>query len=174
MSYRPDIDGLRALAVIAVIVFHSGFELFSGGYVGVDIFFVISGYLITGMVFDEVKSGSFTYANFYKRRIARLGPALAITLATVSCLGFFFYDNKAFDNLGKEIFFSAAGAANILFAQGINYFAQESTVRPLIHLWSLGVEEQFYLVWPTTLVLLGALKLRRLLVFVLFCYGGFF
>ncbi len=164
MKYRADIDGLRAVSVIAVILFHSGFEFISGGYIGVDIFFVISGYLITGLVYDEVKTGQFTISGFYKRRIARLFPALIITLLLVLIFGFFFYDNNAFDNLGKEIFFSAIGAANILFAQGINYFAQEEAVRPLIHLWSLGVEEQFYLVWPTIILLLASISPKKILI----------
>ena len=163
MKYRSDIDGLRAISVIAVIIFHADLGILQGGYVGVDIFFVISGYLITGLIFSEVKSGKFSYANFYKRRIARLLPALIITLFFVFVFGFHFYDNKAFDNLGKEIFFSAIGAANILFAQGVNYFAQDNAVRPLIHLWSLGVEEQFYLVWPTMLVLLAPFKNKGVL-----------
>lgn len=166
MNYRPDIDGLRAISVIAVIIFHAGFSFLSGGFVGVDIFFVISGYLITGLVFKEVNAGTFSYLNFYKRRIARLLPALIITLLFVLLFGFLFYDNREFDNLGKELFFSAFGAANILFSQGVNYFAQDDSVRPLIHLWSLGVEEQFYLIWPTLLVLLAFLKLRYILVVV--------
>ncbi len=166
MNYRPDIDGLRAISVLAVIIFHSGFTILSGGYVGVDIFFVISGYLITGLIYDEVKSGTFTFTNFYTRRIARLLPALIATLLIVFCFGFLFYDNKAFDNLGKEIVFSAIGAANILFGKGVNYFAQEESVRPLIHLWSLGVEEQFYLIWPTVLIFLALFRLEVILVLV--------
>ena len=170
MKYRSDIDGLRAIAVIAVVIFHSGINILSGGYVGVDIFFVISGYLITGLVFDEVKLGTFRFTNFYKRRITRLLPALIATLLFVFVFGFLFYDNNAFDNLGKEIFFSAIGAANILFAQGINYFAQESSVRPLVHLWSLGVEEQFYLVWPTIIILLSFLKHRNILILLVLLF----
>ncbi|MEE9321315.1 MAG: acyltransferase family protein [Granulosicoccus sp.] len=170
MKYRPDIDGLRAISVMAVIIFHSGVNLLSGGYVGVDIFFVISGYLITGLVFDEIKKGTFTFTNFYKRRIARLLPSLITTLLLVFVFGFLFYDNNTFDNLGKEIFFSAIGAANLLFAQGVNYFAQESSIRPLVHLWSLGVEEQFYLVWPTILALLAFLKRRNILIIFLLLF----
>jgi peptidoglycan/LPS O-acetylase OafA/YrhL len=171
IKYRPDIDGLRAISVIAVIFFHSGVKIFSGGYIGVDIFFVISGYLITTLVFDEIKSGTFSYRNFYKRRIARLLPALNITLFIVLLFGFIFYDNGAFDNLGKEIFFSSIGAANILFGQGVNYFAQNESIRPLIHLWSLGVEEQFYLVWPTILILLASLRLKNILLVVVVLFS---
>ena len=170
MNYRPDIDGLRALSVIAVIIFHTGFTFLSGGFIGVDVFFVISGYLITGLVYKEIQAGTFSYLNFYKRRIARLLPALIITLVAVLLFGFLFYDNRAFDNLGKELFFSALGGANILFSQGVNYFAQDEAVRPLIHLWSLGVEEQFYLVWPTLLILLSFLRLRDILLITLILF----
>ena len=140
--------------MLVVVFFHAGVISFSGGFVGVDVFFVISGYLISTLILDEIHSGNFSYSSFYKRRAARLLPALLITLIMVLLFGLFFYDNKALDNLGKETLFSAFGLANILFAQGTNYFAQEGAVRPLIHLWSLGVEEQFYFIWPTVLLLL--------------------
>ncbi|MFC3105695.1 acyltransferase family protein [Salinisphaera aquimarina] len=152
MTYRADIDGLRGVAVLAVVLFHSGFDCFSGGYVGVDVFFVISGYLITGVVATEVDAGTFSFASFYRRRVARLFPALIVTLIAVLVFGFFFYSADGFDYLGKSVFFSSFGAANLLYAQGVDYFAQDESVRPLIHLWSLGVEEQFYLLWPLLLV----------------------
>lgn len=153
-SYRPDIDGLRAIAVVLVILFHSGFTFFSGGYVGVDVFFVISGYLITSIVYGDVVSGKFSFVTFYKRRIARLVPSLLVLLVSVLAFGFVFYNERAFDNLGKEIFFSSFGLVNILFSGGENYFASEEAYRPLIHLWSLGVEEQFYACWPLVLLLI--------------------
>lgn len=123
VKYRSDIDGLRAISVIAVIIFHTDLGILNGGYVGVDIFFVISGYLITGLIFNDTRSGTFSYVDFYKRRIARLLPLLVITLFFVFIFGFIFYNNSAFDSLGKEVFFSSIGAANILFGQGVNYFA---------------------------------------------------
>lgn len=165
-AYRTDIDGLRGVSVLAVILFHSELGILPGGYIGVDVFFVISGFLITSLIYDEIESGTFSYINFYKRRIARLLPALVLLLVFVFMFGLVFYDNQAFDNLGKEIFYSTIGAANILFANGVNYFAQETALRPLIHLWSLGVEEQFYLVWPTLLLLLARLNSRKMLLIV--------
>ena len=135
MKYRKDIDGLRAIAVISVIAFHSGIEAFSGGFVGVDIFFVISGYLITSIIYKDVKDGIFSFRNFFERRAARLLPALFITLAIVLLFGFILFDGRSFDKLGKEVFFSALGAANIHFANGLNYFVQDMTFNPLTHLW---------------------------------------
>lgn len=145
--------------MISVIAFHAGITAISGGYVGVDIFFVISGYLITALIFKEMENGTFTFLNFYKRRAARLLPALIITIFTVFIFGFIFYNTATFDNLGKEIAFSSIGAANILFANGVNYFVKDEAYQPLIHLWSLGVEEQFYLIWP--LILLITIKIHK-------------
>jgi peptidoglycan/LPS O-acetylase OafA/YrhL len=170
LLYRKDIDGLRALAVLAVVIFHSGIETFSGGYVGVDVFFVISGYLITSLIIRDIDAGAFSYVAFYKRRIARLLPALIITLIIILMFGFVFYDNHSFDNLGKEVFFSSLGLVNILFGQGVDYFAQDASVRPLIHFWSLGIEEQFYFVWPTILLLLSLIRAPNRGSFTLFIF----
>ena len=167
MEYRSDIDGLRAIAVMSVIAFHTGISALSGGYIGVDVFFVISGYLITTLIYKEIRADTFTFKNFYKRRAARLLPALTLTLLIVLIFGFVFYSNKAFDILGKELFYSSFGAANILFAQGINYFATDAAYQPLIHLWSLGVEEQFYIVWP--LILLMVFRFSSKLIIPVTC-----
>jgi peptidoglycan/LPS O-acetylase OafA/YrhL len=164
MIYRADIDGLRAVSVLAVVFFHSGVELLSGGFVGVDVFFVISGYLITGLIHEEIQEQRFTFRKFYTRRVARLLPSLIITLLITFCFGFVFYNNSALDNLGKETFFSSLGALNILHAQGVNYFVQDVGQRPLLHLWSLGVEEQFYLVWPLFLLVTASLSKRWWLI----------
>lgn len=155
MEYRADIDGLRAIAVLSVVLYHAGFGSVSGGFVGVDVFFVISGFLITSLVAQEAGAGRFSFLAFYKRRIARLAPALIITLAGTLVLGGLFFTNKTFDNLGKQTFFASIGALNILYANGLDYFAQTEKARPLLHLWSLGVEEQFYLVWPALFLLLA-------------------
>jgi peptidoglycan/LPS O-acetylase OafA/YrhL len=166
VEYRRDIDGLRGLSVLLVILYHSGFTFFSGGFVGVDVFFVISGYLITTIVFSELDNNTFTFSNFYRRRATRLLPALNVMLLLVLIFGFFFYTNKSFDILGKEITFSALGLANILFAQGVDYFASADAYKPLTHLWSLGVEEQFYVIWP--LILLLSYKFSKNISFLIF------
>jgi len=155
MKYRADIDGLRALAVLSVIIFHLDSSLLPGGFIGVDVFFVISGFLITSLILHEQESGTFTYWAFYKRRITRLLPALALTLMLVLVMGFLLFDLRSYDYLGKAVVFSALGAANILFAQGIDYFVQDFRSQPLLHLWSLGVEEQFYILWPASLLIIG-------------------
>jgi len=162
-TYRLDIDGLRALAVLPVVLFHIDESLMPGGFVGVDVFFLISGYLITALLLSEMEGQKFSFAQFYKRRAARLLPALSITLLMVLVFGFFFYGSRQFDSLGKDIFFSAFGAANLHFAQGVDYFAQEAAYQPLIHLWSLGVEEQFYVVWPVVMLAVYKLSKRLLL-----------
>lgn len=175
MKYRSDIDGLRAIAVLAVILFHSGLSFLPGGFIGVDVFFVISGYLITTLVYNDVKKQQFSFFSFYKRRAVRLLPALTMTLLLVFLFGFVFYSNALFDNLGKELFFSSIGAANILFAQGINYFAKNEAYQPLIHLWSLGVEEQFYVVWPIILLFAFRLSSKSVIpvAILLFCVSLF-
>ncbi|MEO1669389.1 MAG: acyltransferase family protein [Cyanobacteria bacterium J06631_2] len=166
-KYRADLDGLRAVCVVAVMFFHAGFAFLAGGYVGVDVFFVISGYLITSIVYKDLKSGKFSFKQFYKKRGARLLPALLITFVGTILFGFLFYDNKSLDNLGREIIYGAFGAANLLFAQGENYFVADESFRPLIHLWSLGVEEQFYFFWPILLVLLSGLRIKQILAIAL-------
>lgn len=173
MNYRKDIDGLRAVSVLCVIFYHLGISIFSGGYVGVDVFFVISGYLITHIVYTEVKLKKFSFRKFYVRRISRLLPALIVVIFFTLIFGFIFYTNQEFDSLGKEVFFSAFGFVNILYAQGVDYFASNTEVKPLLHLWSLGVEEQFYLFWPLILIIIGSFNkfLFFMVILVLFVFS---
>jgi len=152
---------------MSAIIFHTGVSALSGGFIGVDIFFVISGYLITTLIYEEMDEGTFTFTGFYKRRALRLLPTLSITLFMVLVFGFIFYNTIAFDDLGRALFFSAFGAANILYAQGINYFAHDVAHQPLIHLWSLGVEEQFYVIWPILLLL--AFKSSKKIILPIAC-----
>jgi peptidoglycan/LPS O-acetylase OafA/YrhL len=141
------IQGLRSVAVLSVLMFHAGVPWLKGGFLGVDVFFVISGYVITCLLQRELTDGSFSFASFYEKRAWRLLPVLAVCLA-VTGLIFLFLTPMPFDkNLGKSLFFSSFGLANFHFAQALDYF-ESGTENPVLHTWSLGVEEQFYLIFP--------------------------
>ena len=150
-SYRPDIDGLRAIAVLAVVIFHAFPAVLPGGFTGVDIFFVISGYLITAILTNSLQEGRFSIATFYARRIRRIFPGLVIVLLAVYVLGWFCLTGDEYKQLGKHILAGAAFVANWAFWTEAGYFDQTADSKPLLHLWSLGVEEQFYIVWPLLL-----------------------
>ncbi|MEG0858385.1 MAG: acyltransferase family protein [Pseudomonas sp.] len=161
LAYRPDIDGLRALAVLAVVIFHFNKNWLPGGFVGVDIFFVISGFLITGIVARQAAAGSFSFSDFYMRRVRRILPAaLFATLATLVFGSVFMLPDDA-KALSLSAIASTISVANIYFWKFLDtsYFAASSDTVPLLHMWSLGVEEQFYLIWPA--LLLVTLKLGR-------------
>lgn len=150
LAYRPDVDGLRAVAVLPVVIFHAFPELIPGGFVGVDIFFVISGYLITGILLRALNRDQFSLAGFYGRRIKRIFPALIAMMATVFVLGWLLLLPDEFEQLGKHVAAGAGFVLNLsLFVDTNLYFG--AIEAPLVHLWSLGVEEQFYLVWPLLL-----------------------
>ncbi|HEX8833301.1 MAG TPA: acyltransferase family protein, partial [Abditibacteriaceae bacterium] len=158
-SYRPEVDGLRAIAVLAVVLYHAGFG-FPGGYVGVDVFFVISGFLITSLIWKDLESGRFTFSNFWERRARRIVPALVVvTLATLAA-GWFLLLPADFKSLGRASAAQTLFAANIHYWRGTNYFAAASDTLPLLHTWSLAVEEQFYLITP--FVLWGMFRFSRL------------
>ena len=154
LKYRSDIDGLRAVAVISVFVFHFFPSLIPGGFIGVDIFFVISGFLITSIILRESMQGKFTITNFYKKRVIRIFPALLTVLCATYLYGWFFIVGSDFASLGKHIFGGAFFISNILLWKESGYFDASSQLKPLLHLWSLGIEEQFYLFWPLLLVFL--------------------
>lgn len=152
MDYRREIDGVRALAVMPVILFHAGFQTFSGGFVGVDIFFVISGYLITSIILTEQQAGTFTLLNFYERRARRILPALFVVL--LACLPFAWLwllpsDMKEFSD---SVFSVSTFMSNILFWRTSGYFDSATELKPLLHTWSLAVEEQYYLLFPVFLM----------------------
>ena len=149
--YRPDIDGLRAIAVGSVVVFHAFPWLVPGGYVGVDVFFVISGFLITTNILGGLATGTFTIRGFYDRRVRRIFPALAVVLATTYALGWVTLFDKEFEQLGKHVAGGAFFVSNLFLWAESGYFDTSSEVKPLVHLWSLGIEEQFYIVWPLVL-----------------------
>jgi len=158
MSYRPDIDGLRAIAVMLVVNFHAFPEAMPGGFVGVDVFFVISGFLITGLIVRELDQQHFSLLEFYGRRVRRIFPALIVVLLATLALGWLWMLPSAFAQLGSDVFASAAFLANISLWLQSGYFDVESAKKPLLHLWSLGIEEQFYLVWPLLLMLVARLR----------------
>ncbi len=158
--YRPDIDGLRAIAVMLVLIFHAFPEAAPGGFVGVDVFFVISGFLITGIIARDLGEQRFSLAGFYARRIRRIFPALIVVLAVALVAGWLLMLPSAYVQLGSDVFASAAFLANIALLLQSGYFDVESAKKPLLHLWSLGIEEQFYLFWPLLLILVARLRLK--------------
>ena len=162
-AHRSDIDGLRALAVLAVIVFHINPGLLPGGFVGVDVFFVISGYLITGHMAAEMTAGTFSLAEFYRRRVKRIAPAMLLVVATTLMVGLALMLPEDIVALAKSAVWSVASLANVYFWReaDADYFAPGSEHLPLLHLWSLGVEEQFYLLWPLLMLLLWKLSAPR-------------
>jgi peptidoglycan/LPS O-acetylase OafA/YrhL len=147
-KYRADIDGLRAVAVLAVIAYHAFPQVIRGGIIGVDIFFVISGYLISTIIFENLDNGTFSLTEFYARRIKRIFPALILVLVSCFIFGWFALLVDEFKQLGKHIAGGAAFISNLVLWNESGYFDNDADTKPLLHLWSLGVEEQFYIVWP--------------------------
>jgi peptidoglycan/LPS O-acetylase OafA/YrhL len=147
-SYRGDIDGLRALAVVSVMLFHVGAPYSQGGFVGVDVFFVISGYLITQILAEEIDGGRFSLTRFYERRVRRILPALFVVIAVSWAVAFVVLLPREFSAFAKSAAAAALSVSNILFAEQTGYFDLGSDLKPLLHTWSLGVEEQFYVVFP--------------------------
>ncbi len=151
-GYRPDIDGLRAVAVLCVVFYHVGYGAFSGGYVGVDVFFVISGFLITRLIRDEIGAGTFRYSTFYVRRARRLFPAMFVTLGATFLAGVLLFGPADLERLSRSVVYTVLSASNFLFWWESGYFDAAAETKPLLHTWSLSVEEQFYMLWPITLV----------------------
>lgn len=163
-SYRSDIDGLRAIAVLAVIGFHFFPGSVKGGFIGVDVFFVISGFLISGLMFGQLENNRFSFLDFYSRRIRRIFPALMIVLAASLFLGWIALFPEEFKLLGKHIAAGAGFSSNLVLWGENNYFDVASDKKPLLHLWSLGVEEQFYIMWPLVLWIGKKFRLDLLLM----------
>ncbi|NER61105.1 acyltransferase [Pseudomonas sp. MAFF212428] len=150
-KYRPDIDGLRAVAVLAVVIFHAFPTALRGGFTGVDVFFVISGYLISSIIFESLDRGAFSFSEFYARRIKRIFPALLLVLVACYGLGWLTLLDDELRQLGKHIAGGAGFVSNLVLWSEVGYFDNSVESKPLLHLWSLGVEEQFYIVWPVLL-----------------------
>jgi peptidoglycan/LPS O-acetylase OafA/YrhL len=171
LSYRPEVDGLRALAVMPVILFHAGFSAFSGGFVGVDIFFVISGYLITSIILADLAQGRFSFGSFYERRARRILPALFLVTAVATVFAWHILLPSQFEEFGESIGTMVLFLSNHYFQQKVDYFGQAAELRPMLHTWSLSVEEQFYVLFPPLLLGLWWLGMRRLWP-VLLALGG--
>lgn len=165
-EYRPDIDGLRAVAVGSVVVFHAFPEALAGGFVGVDIFFVISGFLISKIIFEQLERGTFTFSDFYSRRIKRIFPALVLVLIACLIFGNFALLDDEFRELGKHVAGGAGFISNLMLWSEAGYFDASADTKPLLHLWSLGIEEQFYIFWPLVLWAIWRRKLSVWMVLV--------
>jgi peptidoglycan/LPS O-acetylase OafA/YrhL len=153
LTYRPDIDGLRAFAVLSVVFYHVNIPGFSGGFVGVDIFFVISGYLITSLILKDMDDDCFSFFKFYLRRAKRIFPALIVVLITTTIASWFILFPYEFQKFGRSLFHTTFFASNIYFAHDAGYFSAPAIDKPLLHTWSLAIEEQFYIVFPAMLAL---------------------
>ncbi|MFT6260402.1 MAG: peptidoglycan/LPS O-acetylase OafA/YrhL [Bermanella sp.] len=167
-SYRSDIDGLRALAVLLVVIFHAGFDFIPGGYIGVDVFFVISGFLITGIIKVDLMNERFSFSNFYKRRIQRLMPALFLVLLVTTIIAFFILLPQDFSSYGRSVIAVVLSLSNVYFwRENGGYFDGNVQEIPLLHTWSLSVEEQFYLVWPLFMVLTAKYLEKKIYLWML-------
>lgn len=171
LAYRPDIDGLRAIAVLGVLLFHLNADLLPGGFTGVDIFFVISGYLITGIIIREMAAGKFSFKRFYERRVRRIFPALFAMLFIVTPIAYVSLYQEAFINFVWDLKYAAAQISNFHFAKEVDYFHISNEKSALLHTWSLGVEEQFYLLWPLLLLFLYKWKQQARLLWVFLAIG---
>lgn len=167
MLYRREIDGLRAVAVMPVILFHAGFTVFSGGFVGVDVFFVISGYLITTIIVSELRDRRFSLMQFYERRARRILPALFTVMACTLPFAWLWMYPAQLADYSRSMAATALFLSNVHFWEHTGYFATDSDLQPLLHTWSLAVEEQYYLLFPLILMLLGGFRRARYLWVIL-------
>ena len=172
-KYRPDIDGLRAVAVLAVVAFHSFPSWVRGGFIGVDIFFVISGYLISTIIFENLDKGTFSFTEFYARRIKRIFPALLLVLIACFAFGWFALLADEYKQLGKHIAAGAGFISNFTLWNEAGYFDNSAETKPLLHLWSLGIEEQFYIVWPLLLWFAWKRKFNLLVITIIVAIASF-
>lgn len=173
-DYRPDIDGLRAVAVLSVVIYHAYPGKLVGGFVGVDIFFVISGYLISKMIFQDSKNRDFSFMSFYFRRARRILPSFLILVSSLLIFGWFGLLATDYESLGKHAFSGAAFISNLtLWSEEAGYFFERGEFKPLLHLWSLGVEEQFYIIWPVTCWILYPRSRHITITLVILCLISF-
>jgi len=167
MKYRGEIDGLRALSLIPVILFHAGFTTFSGGFVGVDIFFVISGYLITKIIISEMENDSFSLLDFYERRARRILPALFFVMLCTLPFAWFWMIPQDLESFSQSLISVPLFISNVTFWQSSGYFETASQLKPLLHTWTLAVEEQYYILFPLFLMLVWKLGKERIVYLLL-------
>jgi peptidoglycan/LPS O-acetylase OafA/YrhL len=160
-GYRPEIDGLRAVSVLAVFAFHLGFAPLGGGYVGVDVFFVISGYLITGIILNRIDKQNFSLSDFYVRRIKRIVPALLALIIFCCVGGSLVLSPGDYAIFGRSALYALAAAGNFFFLYNTGYFNPSAESMPLLHTWSLAVEEQFYVAWPIIVFIAARFTQRK-------------
>ena len=172
MRYRPEIDGLRALAVLGVALFHIGLPYFNGGYIGVDVFFVISGYLITSIIMNDISKNEFSLLNFWERRIRRILPVLLVVIIFTLLISVFFLVPNHFLDFGQSLGAQGLFLTNYMFWREAGYFDNPAQFKPLLHTWSLSVEEQFYVIIP--IVFFGIKKGTPIPLVMLFVRGSFF
>jgi peptidoglycan/LPS O-acetylase OafA/YrhL len=163
-KYRADIDGIRGLAVLFVVAFHAFPGHLPGGFVGVDVFFILSGFLISSIIFGSLAKGAFSFGEFYARRIKRIFPALSVVLIACFAFGWFALMADTYSQLGKHIAAGAGFVSNFAFLRETGYFDTFTEFKPLLHLWSLGIEEQFYLIWPLLLYIAWKWRLNLLVI----------
>lgn len=176
MHYRKEIDGLRAVAVLPVILFHAGFNVFGGGFVGVDVFFVISGYLITGIIVDDLEKGSFSISRFYERRARRILPALFVVMLACLPFSYMWMMPSQLEQFSASVVSVVLSLSNLLFLSKVDYFAPSADLYPLLHTWSLAIEEQYYFIFPLLLLFLRRIRVRAVyfvlsLVFLSFVFS---
>ena len=172
--YRSEIDGLRAFAVLSVVAFHAFPSWLKGGFIGVDVFFVISGFLITSHILENLDKGQFSFTDFFGRRIRRIFPALILVMACSLAFGWFALLADEFAQLGKHVASGAVFIANFIFVDESGYFDNAAETKPMLHLWSLAVEEQFYIVWPLVLWLAWKRKFNLLTITILVAVVSFY
>lgn len=165
--YRKDIDGLRALAVILVVFYHIFPQFLKGGFIGVDIFFVISGYLISSILYNDLDNQKFSFCKFYINRAKRLLPVLCLVLLSTFCFSYYFLLENEFSTLGKHIMASVGFFQNINLLLESGYFDISAKLKPLLHIWSLGVEEQFYIIFPFIVFFSYKFFLRKYFILII-------
>jgi peptidoglycan/LPS O-acetylase OafA/YrhL len=169
LKYNPSLDGIRGIAILSVLLFHIYPQYFSYGYFGVDLFFLLSGFLITQIIYTKLQSNSFSFKEFYRNRIRRIFPTVIIVLLFTILIGYLFLFPSELENLGKHIKSSAFFYQNFRLIGEVGYWDKDAVLKPLLHFWSLSIEEQFYLFWPLIIFIIYKLRLNLILSLLILC-----